>query len=245
MGLIYILGVVQVLIALAFANVEKTIFLGPPAVIIPTEHPNLEDLHLSILGPGSSSLRTSVKAVFPTEEAPRGKDAWYLLEELTEGQRYELRVCWAATQPTAFSLDTHTLDVVFGTPHLISSLADFSETKQNPSASPRPSLASAKSSHKVSSGLSSVLFVRLFAAADYYTTNATLMHEVPLVQIDLIFDPYLLNVFPASLLSTALYICILAIGSYLLSGYVYNGLRHIARPPAATSPATANAKKTT
>lgn len=83
--------------AVVLANVEKTIFLGPEPIPIPAQHPTLSDLRLDILTPASSSVRRRLEAAFPTDAAKHGKEAWLLLANLVKGQRYEVRVCWAAT----------------------------------------------------------------------------------------------------------------------------------------------------
>lgn len=87
--------------ALVAANAEKVIFLGPPAVPIPLTSPTLADLNLQTLTPAASSVRTNLSRVFPNDGASSGQEkghsTWLLLDGLTEGQRYELRVCWAAT----------------------------------------------------------------------------------------------------------------------------------------------------
>ena len=85
----------------SLANVEKDIFLGPDPVPIPLAHPTLSDLHLDTLTPGRSSLRTHLAARFPSSSHPNGQAAWLLLEDLSPGQRYEVRVCWAATVRTS------------------------------------------------------------------------------------------------------------------------------------------------
>src|SRR5271163_7201 len=46
------------------ANVEKTIFLGPPAITIPTPHPNLDDLYLIPISPLHPTARTRLNASF-------------------------------------------------------------------------------------------------------------------------------------------------------------------------------------
>jgi hypothetical protein len=79
------------------ANVEKTIFLGPPATTIPSDAPDLDDLGLERLSPRNAVVRTQLNASFPTAEAPDGLDSWFFLENLTPGQRYEARICWLAT----------------------------------------------------------------------------------------------------------------------------------------------------
>lgn len=95
MFFIILLLLLQVLAV--FANTEKTIFLGPASLRVPVEHPTLEDLHLEALSPQYWSLRTYVDAEFPTSSSKYGKSSWYLLHGLQEGQRYEVRICWAAT----------------------------------------------------------------------------------------------------------------------------------------------------
>ncbi len=77
--------------------------------------------------------------------------------------------------------------------------------------------------------LHSVLLVQIYAAADYYTTNQTLMEHVPPVLVDIILDPYLLNVFPRSLVPTAAYLVILAIGGWYLAKYIAKWLQMVAR----------------
>jgi hypothetical protein len=79
------------------ANVEKTIFIGPSVVKIPQQRPTLDDLHLGVLTHLNRSIRTHVAASFPTSTSAGGKVTWMLLDNLTEGQRYEVRICWAAT----------------------------------------------------------------------------------------------------------------------------------------------------
>ena len=80
------------------ANVEKTIFLAPEPLNIPHVHPNLADLLLDNLLPDNHSIiETKLRVQFPTEAVPRGSESWYLLRGLEQGQRYEVRICWAAT----------------------------------------------------------------------------------------------------------------------------------------------------
>lgn len=84
-------------ISLVHGNVEKTVFLAPEAIHIPQQHPNLEDLQLEVLSSSKLQLRRQLPAVFPTSSSPRGAEAWFLLDRLTQHQRYEVRICWAAT----------------------------------------------------------------------------------------------------------------------------------------------------
>jgi hypothetical protein len=79
------------------ANTEKAIFLGPEPVSIALTHPTLSDLGLDTLTPANGTLRTSLAAQFPSPDHPRGTATWLVLDDLTPNQRYEVRVCWAAT----------------------------------------------------------------------------------------------------------------------------------------------------
>ncbi len=185
-------------------NVEKTIFLGPEGIRVPQQHPNLQDLYLDTLSPSTSTLRLKLPAAFPKPNAVRGEAAWFLLEGLRQHQRYEIRICWAAIvsehircissllclhfprtkwelkQPTSFSLDIFTLDEVFNTPSIVTSLAVYSES--------RPAFPSViKIPRPASKGIDpiSILFLRVEAAADYFTNNKTLMQNVPPVNVDI------------------------------------------------------------
>jgi hypothetical protein len=81
----------------AVANTEKVIFTGPSRLPVPIEHPTLEDLRLHALSPQQWSVRTHLSAEFPANASTGGKSSWLLLRGLEEGQRYEVRICWAAT----------------------------------------------------------------------------------------------------------------------------------------------------
>ncbi|GKT57225.1 hypothetical protein ColTof4_11379 [Colletotrichum tofieldiae] len=200
---------------IARANTEKVIFLGPETVNIPTTPPTIQDLRLDVLTPHDWTKRLDLKASFPTEDSPSGTTTWLLLNSLTQGQRYELRVCWAATQPTAFTLDVFELPTVWDTPELISSLATYAFShqteKDNSGAGDKPS------QRKDHEHEASLLFLRVLAAADYFTDNATLMAQAEPVSVDLILDPFLLNALPRSLLPTVGYVVVVAILAWFLS----------------------------
>lgn len=93
-----VISIVLLLAHLAAANVEKAIFLGPAPVNIPLQQPTLTDLNLRTLTPEDNSVRTELSRALSKEspEPPPGHATWLILDHLTEGQRYELRVCWAA-----------------------------------------------------------------------------------------------------------------------------------------------------
>ncbi len=84
-------------ITLSVANVEKTIFLGPEVIHIPQKHPNLDDLRLAVVTPSHPTLRTQLVASFPKLPESKGMESWFLLHDLRQEQRYEVRICWAAT----------------------------------------------------------------------------------------------------------------------------------------------------
>ena len=113
---------------------------------------------------------------------------------------------------------------MFETPELITSLAKYSESEQPKlieTDGQNPSISTADVARKPTfEDGSSILFLRILAAADYFTMNQTIMEQVPPVFVDIILDPYISNVFPQSLIPTAAYIVIIAIGSWFLSEYI-------------------------
>ncbi|KAI0124836.1 hypothetical protein BJ170DRAFT_478038 [Xylariales sp. AK1849] len=221
-------------IASALANTEKAIFLGPTSVNIPPTHPNLEDLHIDTLTPDNWAIRTHLEAQFPNNNSKFGKGTWLLLDELTEGQRYELRVCWAATQPSTFHINTYELETVFGTPELILELANYSWSRQSgEKADEGEDLGSVypPTTNSRKEREASVLLLQILTAADYYTTNKTLMDEVPPVFVDIILDPFIFNVLPRSLLPTVGYIIVVAILSWFLAQRISTWICAVAIEP--------------
>lgn len=97
MLLLPILLYICFLAAPAVANVEKEIFTAPKSVAFENVRPNLIDLHLETLSPKKLAIRTSLPVSFPARKHPFGTHSWYLLHGLRPGQRYEVRICWAAT----------------------------------------------------------------------------------------------------------------------------------------------------
>ncbi|KAI0598729.1 hypothetical protein F4775DRAFT_170424 [Biscogniauxia sp. FL1348] len=225
------------------ANTEKAIFLGPPSVDIPPAHYTsgsnsnsiLDNLHVQVLTPDHHALRTHLEAQFPGNSSHHGKPTWLILDDLTEGQRYEVRVCWAATQPTAFRVNTFELQTVLETPELLSELSRFSSTRlqlnkahdeiQEP-GSAKPSGAALRSERKAS-----LLFLQILAAADYYTMNSTLMQHVPPVHVDIILDPFIFNLLPRSLVPTVAYIIAVALVSWFTAQRISTWIRHVAVEP--------------
>ena len=84
------------LYSLAHANVEKVVFVAPPAESFPTDA-SIDNLLLTSLTGTAPSIRTHLNASFPTNQTPKGSETWMLLEGLTPASRYEVRICWLAT----------------------------------------------------------------------------------------------------------------------------------------------------
>lgn len=105
------------------------------------------------------------------------------------------------------------LPVVWDTPELISSLAKYASSR----IANREADSSSASYAMPMEQETSLFFLRILAAADYYTDNATLMAKVEHVRADLILDPFLLNALPRSLLPTVFYIKGVSIMAWLLS----------------------------
>lgn len=122
---------------------------------------------------------------------------------------------------------------MFETPELITSLAEYSASRQPGPVEledQEPSISTPQQQSKHTyDDVSSALFLQIQAAADYYTTNQTLMNNVPPVFVDIILDPYIGNVLPRSLVPTVAYITLLAIGSWYLSKYISRWVQSLAR----------------
>lgn len=214
---------VTTLIQIVVANVEKTIFVAPDHLTVPKDA-SIDKLLLTSLNPDRLKFRTHLNASFPTDEKPHGEDTWALLEGLTPGQRYELRVCWLATQPTAFWIYTHSLNSVFESANLITSLSIYSYARQAQLSSNDIENLQKERFVSTEGKDTSMLFLQIQAAADYFSLNRTLMEQVPPVHVDLILDPYLFNIVPQSLIPTAVYIVITAVFAWFLSGWAIQQL---------------------
>ncbi|KAI5864366.1 hypothetical protein GGS23DRAFT_496389 [Durotheca rogersii] len=228
------LAVLPLLISAASANTEKAVFLGPAPGNIPSAHPALRHLHVDTLTPANASKRTHVAARFPSLASPDGTPTWLILDDLAEGQRYEVRVCWAATQPTTFKIATYELQTVLETPELLSQLSEYSRSRQPVREDGYPYGTGSAGDHRasISEKGASVLFLQILAAADYYTTNRTLMRDVPSVHVDIILDPFLLNALPRSLLPTAGYLIFVAMVSWFIAQYISTLICRVAVDPA-------------
>ncbi|EHK46808.1 uncharacterized protein TrAtP1_005730 [Trichoderma atroviride] len=225
------------LVSPTYANTEKAIFTGPEPITLSNIPSALKDQNIPVLGPSTRwSIRTNLTRVFPlsqeeTEQEEQGYPSWLLLDNLTPGQRYELRVCWSALQPTAFTLDTYTLSTIFSTPSLLQSLTQHATTStQQQIVDEETETHQQKSSNYSLTAVngSSVLLLRVLAAADYFSHHSSLMKDPPPVLVDLILDPYLYNVLPQSLVPTVGYIVVISIVSWFVARWVSNSLVSVA-----------------
>lgn len=76
----------------------------------------------------------------------------------------------------------------------------------------------------------SVMFLRILAAADYHSDDPTRMANVEPVLVDIILDPYYLNIVPRSLLPTAVYIIAIAILAWIVSQAVQRWIQRALVP---------------
>ncbi|KAK4079893.1 hypothetical protein Trihar35433_998 [Trichoderma harzianum] len=218
------------LISPSHANTEKVIFTAPP----PSSFSSLDAAiykDLPVLGPSTSwSIRTNLSRVFPLNQQDndeQGYPSWLLLDNLTPGQRYELRVCWSALEPTAFTLDTYPLTTILSTPALLQSLTQNAKLAHQ-HQSHQIEDQSLKNSSPNDDGENSVLLLRVLAAADYFSHHSSLMKDPPPVLVDLILDPYLYNVLPQSLVPTVCYLVVVGVVSWFVAKWVASSLTAIA-----------------
>ncbi|KKA27474.1 hypothetical protein TD95_001987 [Thielaviopsis punctulata] len=180
------------------ANTEKTIFSAPPPdALVLLSGLDKADPPLSILTPANATLRTHLASAFSSADEPYGAATWIVVRDLVPGQRYEVRVCWAATEPAAFTVDTFDIPTLAASPALLPAPLSISVS---PSSSPP----------------SSTLLLRILTAADYVTTNTDLRAAPPPVFADVILDAYWYNVVPQSLLPTIGVIALIAPAALVL-----------------------------
>ncbi|PHH66437.1 hypothetical protein CDD81_7492 [Ophiocordyceps australis] len=207
--------VVALLSVVAVANVEKVVFTGPAPVGKSLAEAVLSHVDIAALAPHWPWMRSNLSRVFPMNNA-KGHPSWLLLDGLQHGQKYEVRVCWAAIEPTKFEFDVYELGHVWESQELGQSLAQYAVQGQ-PDA--------AVFSHQEQT---SALLFRVEAAADYFSHNVELMTYPPPVLVDIILDPYLLGVFPRSLVPTACYLIIVAFMTYLAARCIISTLQSVA-----------------
>ncbi|KAL7803388.1 hypothetical protein V8C44DRAFT_344251 [Trichoderma aethiopicum] len=226
-----LLPILALLSPITTANTEKVIFTAPPPISLETISSsalNNNNNNLPVLGPSTSlSIRTNLTRVFPPstttndDEQQRGYPSWLVLQDLVPGQRYELRVCWSALEPTDFSLDIYPLNTILSTPHLLQSLSQHATSLSLSNQQPQHH-------HHPSSDETSILLLRVLAAADYFSHHQSLMKDPPPVLVDLILDPYVYNVLPQSLVPTVCYLVVVGVASWFVARWAAGALAAIA-----------------
>ncbi len=88
-----------------------------------------------------------------------------------------------------------------------------------------------------------MLLLRILAAADYFTTDASLMRTAPPVDVDIILDPFLFNILPRSLAGTVCYIVVVAVVAYLLAGRIASWIQEVAIASGSSTPQDSIGKK--
>ncbi|RPA84185.1 hypothetical protein BJ508DRAFT_42203 [Ascobolus immersus RN42] len=189
---------------LCCANVEKAIFMPEEASVI---NYNGE----FSLSPEAPVVSISLDTAFITSEQPKGLTHWGVLKGLNVGQRYEIRVCWAATSPGDFYFNLYTPKQIVSVPN-----------------HPQQNLISETDHHSNVDPTTADLVLELSAVASYFSTNKTRMASADPVHVQLILDPFLFNILPQSLLPTVIYLVIVGLVAILLSGVIYNKLESIA-----------------
>jgi hypothetical protein len=127
-------------------------------------------------------------------------------------------------QPTSFYMFTYELSEVFQSTDLLTSLA-----QNTPLMGSTPDIFMSTAKQDESNRQQPILLLQIFAAANYYTTNHTLMEHVPPVVVDIILDPYVFNIFPSSLVPTAGYLIIITACSWHLAKIITRWLQMVAR----------------
>jgi hypothetical protein len=114
-----------------------------------------------------------------------------------------------------FKLEVYELKTIFSTPELLSELSEHASSLH------RGVYDDDVSSHALKlAGKQSILLLRILTAADFYTKNHTLMGNAPPVLVDIIMDPFVLNVLPRSLLPTVAYISAVAVASWFIGNWI-------------------------
>ncbi|CAG8884120.1 unnamed protein product [Penicillium nalgiovense] len=133
-------------------------------------------------------------------------------------------------QPTTFTLTTYPLSKTIEDKNLLSSLSMYTSDRlaaldpklQANSIPRRGNPRSSKDPLDPAPTSDSVLFLHVYAAADYFSTNQALMQNVPPVAVDLILDPFVFNVFPRSLVPTAGWIVLVAALALVIGRWAVN-----------------------
>lgn len=183
---------------LVAANVEKTIFTAPgPTRTIFTPPHNATVFKLSDAAP---RLRTTLKTSF----IDPGAEYWLELSPIQTGSRYEVRVCWPATSPTAFSI--HPVGLPFDS---------IGNNRVWPASKGETELVRQ--------------YVRMLALTDYVSDDKKRMEKPDDVEVELILDRYLFGVAPESLKKIGVWVVVVAGFSWWFGGKIAEILKGVAK----------------
>jgi hypothetical protein len=222
----------------ARANCEHAHFHGPSAAAAAKTLPdgNILDRGLDVLTPASRSFKVHLESRFPsTGPGSSGLATWFLLDDLVPGQRYETRACYTATQPTDVRLDTFGLHAVHDSPELLASLVEsitrHEETSSHPEVVRHVKAAlgtNVSTPHNVSATTStSALLLRIVATADYFTDVQCLMENVPPTYTEIILDPWVHGMIPATVVPIAAYVLAVIAVAYPLARAITRGIESL------------------
>ena len=86
-------------------------------------------------------------------------------------------------QPSQFSLEIYTITEALGTPELIQDLALYSDAHLDERSQETNSIPT--NSSELAQSPQSLLFLRIWATADYFTLDEALMRSPPPVNVDI------------------------------------------------------------
>jgi len=130
---------------------------------------------------------------------------------------------YSAQEPTLFALDSYELDTVWDTPELIQSLAEHAASRQPANESDDKPPSNESGARKAS-----VLLVHIRAAADYFVDDVELMKNPPPVLVDLVLDPFVLNLANQSLIPTVGYLIIVGVVTWFAARWIASRLQSVA-----------------
>ncbi|CCC07430.1 unnamed protein product [Sordaria macrospora k-hell] len=116
-------------------------------------------------------------------------------------------------------MKTYTPKEVLIIPRLAGSLMEY-----YPAVSPQQAQRQKHAARLKDSESSSSLLLHISAAADYFTSNTSVMLHPPPVDVDIILDPFLFNVLPRSLVPTIGWIVVVAVAGWIVSKRVVSFL---------------------
>ncbi|KAI5800213.1 hypothetical protein DFH27DRAFT_73240 [Peziza echinospora] len=200
--------VVLLFVPPSVANVEKTIFNVPAEAAVglaldPSGFALLPSLQLT---PTAPRLAIALNTSFTGPTKLTGSESWTVVHGLKIGASYEVRICWAATSPTEFTLRTYTPSEIAASPMLISGMSDFRLPETQASLN------------------GPLLYLQISSKADYYTLDRRLMTLPEPVHVELVLDSLILHVLPQSLLKIVGVVTVVALSSWWASSGVYTWL---------------------